>query len=107
MTALAIQNTVPAYPLGRPVDGRPRYSMTGSQAKVYAWLRQNRPHDEPFLVRFEALMEGLGYSTKDNLFLHVSGLVERGWLERVAEDGRYTRYAFVHPIMTFQGPRNG
>jgi hypothetical protein len=98
MTAVALK-TRPAFPLGQPVDGRPRYSMTPEQAYVYRWLVQNRPHDRPFAVSFRHVAH-LMASTHGNIHSRVAALVERGWLDR--DDAGYK---LVPPVMTFAEPR--
>lgn len=103
MTALALK-TVPAYPLGRPVDGRKRFSMTPVQAKVYRWLVACRPHGEPFALNFRAMATEMGWSLS-TLHLCVQGLVERGW-RHVVPNNSHTLYGFVHPIKRFKEPRH-
>lgn len=92
--------TVPAHPLGIPVDGRERYGMTPEQACVYRFLVKTQPHGERFKLHFRSLAKsmvcGLG-----NAHQRVTGLVERGWLKVDRTGG----YAFVHPIMFFKVPR--
>ena len=95
MAALALK-TVPAYPLGIPVDGRPRYSMMPGMAAVYRWLVQNKPHGGTFSMSFREIGAKTGRpfsKVHDN----VRGLVERGWLEGDGE-----RYAFVEPIQHYR-----
>jgi len=114
MTALAHENTVPAFPLGCPSD-RPRYGMTPEQAALYRWLVLNRPHNEPFLLDFHGVKRATGMGLH-GASKRVEALVERGWLRRIigkkrmTSDGpvrRLTRYAFVHPVMMFRAPRHG
>ena len=98
MTALALK-TVPAYPLGIPVDGRPRYGMTPEMACLYRWLVKYRPHNGPFAVSFrEAALAHL--TGVHNIHLRVTALVERGWLKKT-----HGRYSFVKPIRHFAEPR--
>ena len=104
MTALARESTVPAFPLGRPVDGRQRFSMTSHQAAVYRWLVTCRPHGETFALNFRAMATEMGWPLS-TLHLCVQGLVERGWLH-VVPNGSHTLYAFVHPIKHFREPRH-
>jgi hypothetical protein len=89
--------TVPAHPLGIPVDGRKRYGMTPEQAITYRHLVKTKPHDEVFSIHFRTLAKslicGLG-----NVHQRVTSLVERGWLT-VDERGRYQ---FVEPVMQFR-----
>lgn len=100
MTELAIEATVPAFPLGVPVDGRARYGMTPEQAMLYRWLVENRPHDKPFAVSFrEAALAHL--TGPGSIHCRVMALVERGWLKPVAK-----RYVFVEPIQHYGRKRN-
>jgi len=94
--------TVPAFPLGQPTDGRPRYGMTPFQARIYRWLVENKPHGEPFNIVFRDVAWALN-SCPHPAKYHIAAraLVERGWL-----DGDWYSYQFVHPVMTFQGPRH-
>ncbi len=105
MIALALK-TVPAYPLGRPVDGRERFSMTPDQARVYRWLVANRPHDEAFRVNCRKLAAILCSSTAV-IHKHVLGLEERGWLRAATRNGGWSSYAFVQPVMMFKERRHG
>ena len=98
MTALALK-TVPAFPLGQPVDGRPRYGMTPEQAHVYRWLVKTRPHDRAFTVDFRHIARAMA-STNGNIHGRVMALVERGWLDR--DDAGYR---FVQPIRVFKEPQ--
>lgn len=99
MTAIAREATVLAHPLGIPVDGRERYSMTRDMAHVYAWLIRNMDHDEPFAVNFRAVAQAM-LSREGAVHTQVKSLVERGWLLSVGN-----RYKFVEPIMRFKAPR--
>jgi hypothetical protein len=99
MTALAYQTTVPAYPLGRPVDGRPRYGMTQEQAYVYRWIVKNRPHDGPFNVNFRELASCMMATSVHHVHGRVQALVERGWLTK--DDGGYR---LLHPVKVFRAP---
>ena len=93
--SLASVGTVPAFPLGQPVDGRQRYGMTPEQAAVYRWLVENRPHDRAFSINYRAV--GLSMASPiGNIHMRVCALCERGWLERVG-----LHYRFVHPVMRF------
>lgn len=98
MTALALK-TIPAHPLGIPLDGRARYGMTPEQAHVYGWLVKNRPHDRAFAIAFRHVAQVMA-STEGNIYQRVSALVERGWLAR--DDAGYR---FVQPVMKFREPR--
>lgn len=99
MTSLALKAR-PAFPLGKPVDGRERFSMTPEQAHVYRWLVKNRPHNRSFAISFRAVALAMT-APLGNVHQRVAALVERGWLERVDAG-----YRFVHPVMQFRGPRD-
>jgi predicted DNA-binding transcriptional regulator len=96
MTALAYQTTVPAFPLGRPVDGRPRYGMTQEQAHVYNWLVKRRPHNGTFNINFREVAVTMA-TTHTNTYARVQALVERGWLTK--DDGGYR---LLHPVKVFR-----
>lgn len=103
MTALAhSEATVPAHPLGQPIDGRPRYSMTADQAELYHWLVAHRLHHEAFAINFRAVAR-LTCRPSSKVHDRTIALVERGWIHKEA----HGRYRFVQPIMRFKGPRNG
>lgn len=108
MTALAYEITVPAYPLGEPFDGRPRYGMTPEMAEVYRWLVQHKPHHGSFAINFR---ETGWRMARHYTALHrtVQGLVERGWLEcgDLPVKGAGSTYSFVHPVKQFKAPRHG
>lgn len=53
--AAAFICAVPAFPLGQPVDGRPRYGMTPAQADVYRCLVKHKPHNDAFGINFREL----------------------------------------------------
>lgn len=99
-------DTVPAFPLGQPHDGRPRYGMTPTMASLYHALIASRPHKCAFKIDFRALCAETGKSLHP---VHdaVTGLVERGWLTRSSINGAHSTYAFVHPIMRFKEPTRG
>jgi predicted DNA-binding transcriptional regulator len=97
--------TVPAFPLGQPVDGRPRYGMTPDMARTYRWLIENRPHDDLFRMSFREIGKALGVNGHP-VHASVAGLVERGWLIRGKANGGWTEYRFVHPVMRFKEPRD-
>ena len=105
MTALAQEPTRPAFPLGQPFDGRPRYGMTPEQAMVYRWLVANRPHDEAFQVHFREVAASINMKLS-TVHHSVRELVDRGWLLE-EPNVRYTRYGLVHPVMHFKAPRHG
>lgn len=98
MSVAVLLETVPAHPLGIPLDGRKRYGMTPEQAITYRFLVKTKPHDEQFKIHFRSLGKslicGLG-----NVHQRVTGLVERGWLSADLKG----QYSFVHPIMFFRG----
>lgn len=98
MSALAKDNTVPAFPLGQPVDGRERYGMTPEQAHVYRWLVQYKPHNQPFPVNTRALGQAMA-TTHSSIHDRLKALVDRGWLQ-----GQGSFYRFVEPIMAFKAP---
>lgn len=101
---LISERTVPAFPLGQPVDGRPRYGMTPAQADVYRWLVKHKPHDAPFGINFRNLAFCMARHL-ENSHASVRSLVERGWLESEGNSSA-TVYRFVHPVMTFKAPRH-
>jgi DNA-binding MarR family transcriptional regulator len=105
MSNLAVSTrTVPAFPLGQPVDGRARYGMTPEQAFVYRWIVRNRPHDAPFPILFRELAQAMALR-EAIVHMHVVALVERGWLESIATVPNRTLYRLVHPVMRFRGRR--
>lgn len=99
MTALARESTVPAFPLGIPSDGRPRYGMTPGQAALHRWIVAHKPHTRPFAMSFRFVAQRMA-ATHGNIHARVTALVERGWLDR--DDAGYR---FVHPIMHYAEPR--
>lgn len=99
--AHATDGTIPAHPLGQPYDGRQRFGMTHEQARVYRWLLENRPHDEPFLLDFRDGAAGMGKWLGATAGL-VDELVDRGWLTPAGPRGGYMTYSFVHPVMLFK-----
>lgn len=103
---LISERTIPAFPLGQPVDGRPRYGMTPEMAAVYRWLVKYKPHNGPFVVHFRETAWGMA-SHPGALHLTMRGLIERGWLTTDSSPGRYTTYRFVHPVMQFKAPAHG
>lgn len=86
-------DTIPAFPLGQPVDGRKRYGMTPEQARVYDFLVQNFDHSARITINFRNLARELKCSLS-NAHQRVTGLVERGWL--IVD--RTGRYHFVLPV---------
>lgn len=92
-------DTVPAHPLGIPVDGRERYGMTPEQAALYQWLIRNRPTDGLFQMRFRQICKARS-TWPNRLHQMTENLVARGWLHK---EGR--RYCFVKPVMHFKAPR--
>lgn len=93
--------TVPAHPLGIPVDGRKRYGMTPEQACLYRWLVKYRPHDQEFRISMRQVAKVMLCKSHENISDRVDNLIDRGWLKE-CEKGRY---AFVHPVMHFKAPR--
>lgn len=91
-------STVPAHPLGIPVDGRERYGMTPEQAHVYRWLVKHRPHNGPFRVNFAEIGRVMVCS-RWNVFSRVEALVERGWIKPRDAHGTYE---FVQPVKLFR-----
>lgn len=104
MTALALEKTIPAFPLGQPVDGRPRYGMTPEQATVYRWLVAHRSHLHVFRLDFRDVASGVNMHLS-TVHHCVRELVDRGWLYEVMAK-THTRYGFVHPVMHFKEPKN-
>lgn len=100
MSAVAYADTVPAHPLGIPVDGRKRYGMTAEQAHIYRWLVRHLPHDSEFKINFQRLGDAM-VCKRWNAFTRVQSLVERGWIAPTGSG----RYAFVHPVKMFREPR--
>lgn len=104
MSALAhSEATVLAHPLGIPLDGRKRFSMTPEQARIYAWIVTNVTAPVfPVNSREVGAHIGISHSRVHDL---VCALIERGWLYRVR--GRThleTAYGFVQPVMRFSEP---
>lgn len=95
---LNIQATIPAYPCGKPLDGRDRYGMTPEQGALYRWLVKNRPHDGAFAMKFRDVAAKSNRAL-GNAEVQIAALVERGWLEKVGD-----LYAFVKPVMHFKRP---
>lgn len=91
--------TVPAFPLGQPYDGTPRYGMTAEQARFYRWIVANRTRCLAFNMDFRQIARVSG-EPLSQLHNHASALVERGWLRRI---GR--KFAFVQPVMQFEARR--
>lgn len=98
---LISNRTVPAYPLGEPYDGRPRYGMTPAQADIYRWLVQHKPHHGAFGINFREVAWRMTCH-QSKIHDHVRALVERGWIEDL---GEYTKYRFVHPVKKFKESR--
>ena len=99
--------TVPAFPLGQPVDGLPRYGMTPEQACLYRWLVKHKPHDGPFEINFRAIAPLFLVSAHSLIHDRVMNLIERGWISPHGNGKRLTgRYRFVHPIKQFRMPRH-
>lgn len=103
MTAVILaDNTIPAFPLGQPPDGRKRFGMTPQQARLYRWLVESRPHDIPFQMHFRdaALALGIGVGAAHYCLIE---LVERGWVTSTG-NGAHTQYQMVPPVMAFRAP---
>lgn len=96
-----VDDTRPAFPLGQPLDGLQRFSMTHEMAELYRWLIVNRPHHEEFTVNFRDVARLTGMQAS-KVHDRAMGLVEREWLEKT-ERGKYR---FVQPIMRFREPRD-
>lgn len=93
--------TVPAHPLGIPVDGRERYSMTREQAILYRWLVKYSPSEAPFRINSRQVAAVMLCKSNENIAKRVENLIARGWVKRI----RRGVYAFVHPVMHFKAPR--
>lgn len=108
MTALARERTVPAFPLGRPVDGRERFGMTPEQARIYRWLVQNKPLDKEFKPRCREVSRETGISLHA-VHHSMRELDARGWLIGIPckPSAVVTKYRFVQPVMMFKAPRHG
>jgi hypothetical protein len=100
MTAPAREATIPAYPLGKPEDGRERFGMTPEQACLYRWLVRYKPHGKAFTINTRHTATLFLAKSHSRIHDRVVGLVERGWLEREAGS-----YRFVQPIRHFREPR--
>ena len=102
---LISDSTVPAFPLGQPVDGRERFGMTPNQAKLYRWLVDNRPHNQAFQILFREVADAINMNISAVHWL-LTELCERGWLHcNHSRNHLKVTYAFVHPVMTFRGKR--
>lgn len=99
---LNIQGTIPAYPLGMPVDGRLRFGMTPEQARLYGWLVKHKPHSQSFTMNFRDIAAHLGKQYHSKVYDHAMALIERGWLQKDGE-----RFQFVDPIKYYPEPRLG
>lgn len=108
MSPAAALRTVPAHPLGQPIDGRPRYGMTPEQAVIYRWLAAHKSHTAAFkpLCREVSAATGLKLSVVHRSLIE---LCERGWLmaHLCQSEVRATTYSFVHPVMHFAECRRG
>lgn len=91
--------TVDAFPLGRPDDGRERFSMTPTQGAVYRYLVSY--HDENgYLPTMRRVQDQFGLKAHPPVFHIFKALQERGWLTK-----RGSMYHLVEPVMRFEGPR--
>lgn len=100
-------DTVPGFPLGQPIDGRPRFSMRPEMARLYRWLVANRPHHKPFKFDFRDVAHSLPMHLQ-SVHSNVEALIDRGWL--VSDDDANhlnRRFSFVAPVMHFKEPRHG
>lgn len=95
-------DTVPAFPLDIPTDGRQRFSMTVEQAIVYRWLVKHRPHTGPFRVNFREIAK-ITITHAALAHERVQALVERGWLRACG----HGIYEFVQPVRQFREARRG
>lgn len=102
MTALRIERTIPAYPCGKPLNGKERFGMTPEQAKVYRWLVAHRSHKEPFVIYFREMARVFNCQP-GVVHRHVQCLRERGWIMKTCRDS----YMFVEPIRFLKEPRVG
>jgi hypothetical protein len=100
MSLAHAQDTIPAHPLGIPVDGRPRYGMTPDQACLYRALVKAMPHDKAFRMKFRTAAAKMGIDTS-RLHVRMQALVERGWMHQ----HRRGVYGFVAPVKLFKVPR--
>jgi hypothetical protein len=95
----ASQNTRPAYPLGRPVDGRLRFGMTPEQAFLYRSLvAEVEDEYASFSINTRLYAKRLHRTSHSHIFRHIEHLIERGW---IMVSG-YGRFKFVHPVMRFK-----
>ena len=99
---LNIEATIPAYPLGKPVDGRLRFGMTPDQARLYRWLVKHKPHSDAFTMNFRDIAARLGKQYHSKVHDHAMALVKRGWLKR---DGEL--YQLVEPVKYYPEPHVG
>jgi hypothetical protein len=103
MTAPALrESSIPAFPLGQPLDGRKRYGMTPQQARLYRWLVKSRPHHIPFQMHFRDAALALGTGV-GSLHYCLMELVDRGWVSNTGA-GAHAQYQMVPPVMTFKVP---
>lgn len=100
MSVAHAYETVPAFPLGIPVDGRERYGMTPEQAILYRWLVKYRPHDGDFKINMQQAASVM-LCKRWNIHERIKALVERGWIKPTTAG----RYAFVQPVKVYKGPR--
>jgi hypothetical protein len=93
-------DTVPAFPLGQPLDGRERYGMTPEQACLYRALVRAMPHDKAFRMNFCVAAAKMG-TNASQIHVRMMALVERGWMVKF----RRGVYGFVYPVKLFKVPR--
>lgn len=92
-------DTVPAFPLGQPLDGRERYGMTPEQACLYRALVKAMPHDKAFRMKYRSAAAKMG-TDASRLHVRMQALVERGWIHQ----HRRGVYGFVAPVKLFAVP---
>lgn len=98
--------TVPAFPLGRPDDGRERFSMTPIMAEAYrALIYYKDEYGKMPTVRTLGSMIGQDVSAT---FRILTQLHERGWIAPNRANSNHRRsggeYQFVLPIRFFKSP---
>lgn len=100
MPALASNRTVPAYPLGRPTDGTPRFGMTPEMAILYRWLVKHKSHDQSFVLN-SRVIGALFLTSHSRIHERIHALSDRGWIKK---DGG--KYRFVEPIQHYAERQN-
>jgi DNA-binding MarR family transcriptional regulator len=74
--------------------------MTPPQARLYRWLVESRPHHIPFQMHFRDVEVEIGIG-KASLHRCMQGLIERGWVEPLA-NGAHTQFQMVRPVKRFR-----